>query len=186
MTNLNERITELPEEAKARIADAPINIPVRYESAVGLLYDDTTIIASLPTKRPYDASMNEIGEFIATAINSHTTQQARIAELEAEVEAMSECLKFFDIEIIEGNYMFKPSAMDKFMKIQAVKEGRRQDCDNCWKCLEGVVCDLGIPVTSSRMILCPICGNKRCPKASDHKLACTNSNESGQPGSVYK
>lgn len=61
----------------------------------------------------------------------------------------------------------------------------RQDCDNCWKCLEGVVCDLGIPVTGSRMILCPICGNKRCPKASDHKLACTNSNESGQRGSVY-
>lgn len=29
------------------------------------------------------------------------------------------------------------------------------------------------------------CGNKRCPKASDHRLACTNSNEPGQPGSIY-
>ena len=37
-----------------------------------------------------------------------------------------------------------------------------------------------------RMILCPTCGNKRCPKASDHNLACTNSNEPGQDGSVYK
>ena len=35
------------------------------------------------------------------------------------------------------------------------------------------------------MILCPTCGNKRCPKASDHDLACTNSNEPGQAGSVY-
>jgi uncharacterized OB-fold protein len=35
------------------------------------------------------------------------------------------------------------------------------------------------------MILCPNCGNKRCPKASDCSLACTNSNESGQPGGVY-
>ena len=42
-------------------------------------------------------------------------------------------------------------------------------------------------VTSSApFILCPTCGNKRCPKASDHTLACTGSNASGQPGSVYK
>lgn len=35
------------------------------------------------------------------------------------------------------------------------------------------------------MILCPDCGNKRCPKASDHQLGCTRSNEPGQPGSIY-
>lgn len=35
------------------------------------------------------------------------------------------------------------------------------------------------------MIVCPECGNKRCPMASDHALACTNSNEPGQAGSVY-
>lgn len=42
-----------------------------------------------------------------------------------------------------------------------------------------------IPYTLSIMILCPTCGNKRCPHATDHKLACTNSNEPGQPGSRY-
>lgn len=36
------------------------------------------------------------------------------------------------------------------------------------------------------MILCEFCGNKRCPHATDHNNACTNSNESGQPGSIYK
>jgi hypothetical protein len=30
-----------------------------------------------------------------------------------------------------------------------------------------------------------ICGNKHCPKASNHQLECTGSNESGQPGSIY-
>jgi hypothetical protein len=39
---------------------------------------------------------------------------------------------------------------------------------------------------SARMILCEHCGNKRCPHASDHRLACTNSNEPGQPGSIYE
>lgn len=35
------------------------------------------------------------------------------------------------------------------------------------------------------MVLCPTCGNKRCPHATDHENACTNSNEPGQPGSIY-
>lgn len=36
------------------------------------------------------------------------------------------------------------------------------------------------------MVVCDICGNKRCPHATDHALACTESNEPGQPGSDYK
>ena len=37
----------------------------------------------------------------------------------------------------------------------------------------------------SRMILCILCGNKRCPKATHHDNACTNSNEPGQAGTRY-
>ena len=37
----------------------------------------------------------------------------------------------------------------------------------------------------TRMILCEHCGNKRCPHASNHRLACTGSNSSGQIGSAY-
>lgn len=43
----------------------------------------------------------------------------------------------------------------------------------------------GLPLSGTRMITCPQCGNKRCPKASDHRLACTESNEPGQHGSIY-
>ena len=32
---------------------------------------------------------------------------------------------------------------------------------------------------------CEICGNKRCPHHTNHELACTNSNEPNQKGSVY-
>lgn len=41
------------------------------------------------------------------------------------------------------------------------------------------------PLEMRQMILCPTCGNKRCPHANDHKNICTNSNEPGQPGSYY-
>lgn len=51
-------------------------------------------------------------------------------------------------------------------------------CD-CLRCLR----ERDEPAT--HFIACHECGNKRCPQASDHRLACTESNESGQPGSVY-
>lgn len=36
------------------------------------------------------------------------------------------------------------------------------------------------------MIVCAECGNKRCPKATDHELACTRSNRPGQIGSSWE
>ena len=53
-----------------------------------------------------------------------------------------------------------------------------KECD-CWKCMW----ERGGHRT--HMIVCHECGNKRCPKASDHELQCTKSNEPGQPGSAY-
>ena len=35
-------------------------------------------------------------------------------------------------------------------------------------------------------IVCPVCGNKRCPKANHHINECTGSNEPGQKGSAYE
>ena len=56
----------------------------------------------------------------------------------------------------------------------------------CHRCIDekGLTVN-GLPLSMTKMILCPECGNKRCPKASDHRLACTNSNDPGQPGSIY-
>lgn len=51
----------------------------------------------------------------------------------------------------------------------------------CW-------CETCRPVTvfDMRMVLCPTCGNKRCPKATHHANACTGSNEVGQKGSSWE
>lgn len=37
-----------------------------------------------------------------------------------------------------------------------------------------------------RLIVCELCGNKRCPHASNHNNACTNSNDVGQIGSDWE
>ncbi|TCD10118.1 hypothetical protein E0D81_22455, partial [Lelliottia amnigena] len=61
-------------------------------------------------------------------------------------------------------------------------------CDNtapqqkskCW-------CHTCRPVTMTdmRFVVCPDCGNKRCPHANDHRNSCTGSNEPGQEGSAH-
>ena len=56
----------------------------------------------------------------------------------------------------------------------------------CYNCMNKIADDRGWPLTMSTFIVCSSCGNKRCPKSTDHNLACTNSNAAGQTGSRYK
>ncbi|MCM7668181.1 hypothetical protein M8S60_00695 [Enterobacter asburiae] len=42
-----------------------------------------------------------------------------------------------------------------------------------------------VTMTDMRFVVCPDCGNKRCPHANDHRNACTGSNEPGQEGDAY-
>lgn len=57
---------------------------------------------------------------------------------------------------------------------QCIKDGNLKIKGNDW------------PLSVGMMILCPTCGNKRCPQANNHRNPCTNSNESGQQGSGYE
>jgi hypothetical protein len=54
----------------------------------------------------------------------------------------------------------------------------------CFDCNDAPELGLSNP-TMFTMYLCPQCGNKRCPCASNHSNACTGSNDVGQPGSIY-
>ncbi|VGH95946.1 Uncharacterised protein [Klebsiella pneumoniae] len=54
---------------------------------------------------------------------------------------------------------------------------RMPDCW-CHTCRPVVLNDM-------RFVVCPDCGNKRCPRANDHRNACAGSNDPGQEGSAY-
>lgn len=43
-----------------------------------------------------------------------------------------------------------------------------------------------VVLNDMRFVVCHDCGNKRCPRANDHRNACTGSNEPGQEGSAYQ
>jgi len=57
-------------------------------------------------------------------------------------------------------------------------------CNCCFSCLNDPTKGFENPALQ-RMIVCPACGNKRCPKATLHTNACTQSNAPGQEGSRY-
>jgi hypothetical protein len=51
-------------------------------------------------------------------------------------------------------------------------------CEEAWRYAQPWT-----PPLFRALIACDVCGNKRCPHATDHRLACEGSN--GQPGSDY-
>ena len=55
------------------------------------------------------------------------------------------------------------------------KKRKAHDC-TCRKC------NKPSPFGWAVFTACEVCGNKRCPKADDHNMKCTNSNELNQIG----
>lgn len=62
-------------------------------------------------------------------------------------------------------------------------EDRDRMIECCWRCRDAA--NPPPRLGGVHMLLCSECGNKRCPKAADHRLGCTGSNEPGQEGSAY-
>ncbi|MGF4045750.1 hypothetical protein ACX800_09885 [Paenarthrobacter nitroguajacolicus] len=74
-------------------------------------------------------------------------------------------------------------------------EGEVCDCYECSRRVGEVIAtsdptaDLSTRINNNpvnRMIVCPECGNKRCPRATSHDEECTASNDPGQEGSRYE
>lgn len=57
------------------------------------------------------------------------------------------------------------------------KDYAKYDCEQCRSDANAM---------RTYMILCPDCGNKRCPKAENHIMKCTKSNDVGQIGEIEK
>lgn len=67
------------------------------------------------------------------------------------------------------------------LEAAAVPAGEVKQAAQCW-------CTTCRPITMDdmRFVVCPECGNKRCPRAHNHALDCTHSNAPGQPGSSWE
>lgn len=76
-----------------------------------------------------------------------------------------------------------PRFPDRYKAMIAAAPHFRENAETSTKCW----CRTCRPITLTdmRFVVCPVCGNKRCPHANDHRNACSGSNEPGQEGSAY-
>ena len=110
---------------------------------------------------------------------SNTPSDAEIEKLAAEhLKAFAQFTGAGDVWV-EGEVAFARAVLAKWGTPQPVVREPQ-----CW-CLTCRPMRVDDP-ESIRMALCPTCGNKRCPKANNHRNQCSNSNEPGQKGSAYE
>lgn len=113
-----------------------------------------------------------------------------IAQLRREIRALEE--RIVDLEKAAQRGKTGPAQEKEDTEFKSAFDTRAPlppmfyatDCF-CFNCNNKPELGLANP-TVWRMFGCDICGNKRCPRGTDHRNACTNSNEPGQPGSHYE
>ena len=94
---------------------------------------------------------------------------------------------FWVVEVVDTVVNAWPLSQEALLKIALGTEDvsliphKPEQPVQCW-------CTTCRPITLNdmRFVVCPDCGNKRCPKAHNHTLACTNSNEPGQASSSWE
>ncbi len=114
------------------------------------------------------------------AMNNQTmTMHEEIKRLQADLK------KAYDSSAIKDKIDAEAAAIN-----EAVKECHCRRCDQERGEAKFASLDLGngahaLMNFGSRFYMCETCGCKRCPHATDHRYACTGSNEPGQEGSIY-
>ncbi|MFA5899409.1 MAG: hypothetical protein WC829_09895 [Hyphomicrobium sp.] len=104
------------------------------------------------------------------------------AQPEKAVGSWYEDLKF--VQRVLESYAPDQDRLSALEAVRRVRKGLHRAAvpvqEQCW-------CTTCQPITMSdmRFVVCPDCGNKRCPKAHNHANSCTGSNEPGQAGSSW-
>lgn len=110
---------------------------------------------------------------------------AGIAAPESDEMLAATCEKYIQelVTWVKDRKPFQTAAPDFREIVNSSTNNCRENAETSTKCW----CRTCHPVTISdmRFVVCPECGNKRCPHANDHRNACTGSNEPGQEGSAY-
>lgn len=196
--------------AKQAIADSaiqqpvpvvPATLPCSVELKPGLIIGKgcktETLLTALQRRADYYAE-----------IDAMTPEQR--AEHDANIAAFKAMLPKPDIEMLSSalrNAPLAPSDSQGRPRSPIVPEAKcdddgsvTSDFDHGWNACRAAMLQAGNspfipdcwcrtcrPVTMSdmRFVVCPECGNKRCPHANDHRNACTGSNEPGQIGGAY-
>ncbi|MEA4394731.1 hypothetical protein VBQ49_23345 [Klebsiella pneumoniae] len=108
---------------------------------------------------------------------------AMLQELKKSAGTEAICRSNENVQAVEVQSLTSINPAPDLVSLQKKAEsiiGNYPGIPNCWcrTCRPVVLNDM-------RFVVCPDCGNKRCPRANDHRNSCTGSNEPGQEGSAY-
>ncbi|HHP5639872.1 TPA: hypothetical protein ACSC6H_001659 [Klebsiella variicola] len=108
---------------------------------------------------------------------------AMLQELKKSAGTEATCRSNENVQAVEVQSLTSINPAPDLVSLQKKAEsiiGNYPGIPDCWcrTCRPVVLNDM-------RFVVCPDCGNKRCPRANDHRNACTGSNEPGQEGSAY-
>ena len=108
---------------------------------------------------------------------------AMLQELKKSAGTEAICRSNENVQAVEVQSLTSINPAPDLVSLQKKAEsiiGNYPGIPDCWcrTCRPVVLNDM-------RFVVCPDCGNKRCPRANNHRNACTGSNEPGQEGSAY-
>lgn len=119
----------------------------------------------------------------AAADSWNACRAAMLQELKKSAGTEATCRSNENVQAVEVQSLTSINPAPDLVSLQKKAEsiiGNYPGIPDCWcrTCRPVVLNDM-------RFVVCPDCGNKRCPRANDHRNACTGSNEPGQEGSAY-
>lgn len=130
--------------------------------------------------RFYKSKFEDPEEMEKAATELATTNAHLTAVIEEAQAALVETLN------IEQNVVHALTILAKADPSYSAK-ATEESCGHCVACGTDKIPGATGPIGDlcRIMVVCIDCGNKRCPKATDHRNACTGSNVPGQYGSAY-
>lgn len=108
---------------------------------------------------------------------------AMLQELKKSAGTEAICRSNENVQAVEVQSLTSINPAPELVSLQKKAEsiiGNYPGIPDCWCC----TCR-PVVLNDMRFVVCPDCGNKRCPRANDHRNACTGSNEPGQEGIAY-
>nr|WP_309145936.1 hypothetical protein [Klebsiella variicola] len=108
---------------------------------------------------------------------------AMLQELKKSAGTEAICRSNENVQAVEVQSLTSINPAPDLVSLQKKAEsiiGNYPGIPDCWCC----TCR-PVVLNDMRFVVCPDCGNKRCPRANDHRNACTGGNEPGQEGIAY-
>lgn len=141
---------------------------------MGLMYGPMPVGGSCQLQAQIQNLFIEAMQFAAPAVQAEQEPVGIIRYVDIGIPDTKGIHATFYTKLPEGTELFaRPVQAEQL-------SGNTEQVTKCW-------CHTCRPVTMTdmRFVVCPDCGNKRCPHANDHRNTCTGSNEPGQEGSAY-